>query len=111
MTPRSDRRPAAEDGKSAAAGRFGENLRALRARDRISQEELASRADVHRTQIGVIERGSRLPRLDTLLKLAAGLDVELSDLLAGITYRCSAYAPASGEFEITPRTRPKRGAS
>ncbi len=46
-----------------------------------SQEELGFRADVHRTQISLIESGQRFPKIGTALKLAAALEVELSTLL------------------------------
>jgi transcriptional regulator with XRE-family HTH domain len=92
--------PDAEEGLKA---RFGENVRLLRARAHISQEELASRADVHRTQISLIESGRRLPRIGTVLKLAAALEVDLSTLLDGITYRPRFFSAARGEFEISSR--------
>lgn len=56
---------------------FGENLRKLRKEAGISQEELAFRSALHRTQVGVLERGSRVPRIDTLIKLASALEVEM----------------------------------
>jgi transcriptional regulator with XRE-family HTH domain len=93
--------PDAEEGLKA---RFGENVRLLRARVHISQEELGFRSDVHRTQISLIESGQRLPRIGTALKLAAALEVELSTLLAGVTYRPQFFSAARGEFEISPRS-------
>jgi transcriptional regulator with XRE-family HTH domain len=93
--------PDAEEGLKA---RFGENVRLLRASVKISQEELGFRADVHRTQISLIESGQRLPKIGTALKLAAALEVELSTLLAGITYRPRSFSAARGEFEISPRS-------
>ena len=92
--------PDAEEGLKA---RFGENVRLLRAHAHISQEELASRADVHRTQITFFESGQRMPRLGTVLKLAAALEVELSTLLNGFVYRPKFFSAARGEFEISPR--------
>ncbi|HEY0280939.1 MAG TPA: helix-turn-helix transcriptional regulator [Solirubrobacterales bacterium] len=92
--------PAAEAGLS---GRFGENVRLLRARAHISQEELGFRADVHRTQISLFESGRRLPRIGTALKLAAALEVDLSTLLDGIAYRPRFFSAARGEFEISTR--------
>jgi DNA-binding XRE family transcriptional regulator len=73
--------PDAEEGLKA---RFGENVRLLRAHAHISQEELASRADVHRTQITFFESGQRVSRLGTVLKLAGALEVDLATLLDGI---------------------------
>jgi len=55
---------------TSAAERFAANLRALRADTGLSQEELAFRAQIHRTQVSLIEGGERLPRFETLIKLA-----------------------------------------
>lgn len=49
----------------------------------ITQEALADRAELHRTEIGLLERGLRVPRIDTLLRLAAALAVEPAELLVG----------------------------
>lgn len=92
--------PGAEAGLSA---RFGENVRLLRARIHVSQEEVGFRADVHRTQISLIESGRRLPRIGTALKLAAALEVELAVLFDGIVYRPRFFSAARGEFEISSR--------
>jgi len=48
----------------------------------ISQEELAERADLHRTYIADLERASRNPTLLTIKKLAKGLGVSAADLLS-----------------------------
>jgi len=69
------------------AERFGENLRRLRNRADISQEELGLRSSLHRTEIGLLERGARVPRIDTLIKIATGLGVRIDcALLDGITW-------------------------
>ena len=68
------------------AERFGANLARLRERSGITQEELAFRASLHRTEIGLLERGGRLPRIDTLAKLAGALGVEPGDLFKGIKW-------------------------
>jgi transcriptional regulator with XRE-family HTH domain len=47
----------------------------------ISQEELASRAGLHRTYISDIERGARNPSLKTLSRLADGLEITTSQLI------------------------------
>lgn len=69
------------------AERFGENLARCRERIGISQEELGFRASLHRTEIGMLERGSRLARVDTLVKLAGGLGVDPGDLLDGLSWK------------------------
>lgn len=55
----------------------------------ISQEELALRADLDRTYISGIERGVRNPSLTSLVALAGGLDMNLSQLLAGLEEKAS----------------------
>lgn len=60
---------------------FGKRVAELRRERGLSQEELAFRCDIHRTYIGFIERGEKSPTLNTINKLAQGLDVEIKDLL------------------------------
>lgn len=69
------------------ARRFGENLRRLRKAADVSQEELGLRCSLHRTEIGLLERGARVPRIDTLIKIASGLGIRIDcALLDGITW-------------------------
>jgi transcriptional regulator with XRE-family HTH domain len=63
----------------------GRNLAALRKKAGFSQEELAFRADVHRTEVSLIERGKRDPRLGTLVKLARALEVAPAILITGVS--------------------------
>ncbi|HJZ36881.1 MAG TPA: helix-turn-helix transcriptional regulator [Solirubrobacterales bacterium] len=62
---------------------FGDNLRRLRQKAGLSQEALGERAGLHRTHIGYLENGDRLPKLDTIYILAEALDVDAGELLAG----------------------------
>jgi len=69
------------------AKRFGENLRRLREKADLSQEEMGFRSGLHRTEIGILERGERLPRMDTMLKLGAALGVKFEcPLLTGLEW-------------------------
>jgi len=68
------------------AARFGENLARCRKRAKLSQEELAVMASLHRTAVGQIERGERVCRVDTLVKLAGSLGVPPGDLLDGMEW-------------------------
>lgn len=61
---------------------FGLVLRRLRLEQRWSQETLAHRADINRSYLGEIERGTAVPSLATMAKLAEALDIHLSTLLA-----------------------------
>jgi transcriptional regulator with XRE-family HTH domain len=72
--------------KDAAAARFGENLHFFRKRLRLSQEELAFRAGLHRTEIGFLENGKRMARIDTLVKLAYSVEVPPGDLVRGLVW-------------------------
>jgi transcriptional regulator with XRE-family HTH domain len=69
------------------AAQFGDNLARCRRLAGISQDELSVRASVHRTEISQIERGLRIPRIDTLAKLTASLDVSSEELMEGIGWQ------------------------
>jgi transcriptional regulator with XRE-family HTH domain len=65
---------------------FGANVRRLRlsGEGACSQEALAERARLHRTEISKIERGDVEPRLSTLVILAEALGSTPNDLVAGL---------------------------
>jgi transcriptional regulator with XRE-family HTH domain len=63
---------------------FAANLRAAREQRGLSQEALAQVGGLHRTEISLLERGQREPRLSTIVALARALDVEPARLLDGI---------------------------
>lgn len=88
------------EAKSVAA-RFGDNLRFHRRRAGMSQERLGEHAELHRTEIGLLERGARVPRIDTLIKLANALSVPPGEFLVGISWK-PANSPGGG-FEVRPR--------
>lgn len=69
------------------AARFATNLQRARAAAGLSQEDLGVRASLHRTEISQLERGLRVARIDTLVKLAGGLCVDPGVLLAGIDWQ------------------------
>ncbi len=60
---------------------FGENVRKFRRLLNISQEELAHKADLHRTYIGMIERAEKNITLVNIEKIANALEVKIEDLL------------------------------
>lgn len=62
----------------------GIRIRQLRERKGISQEALAATCNLHRTYIGLIERGARNLSLGTIEVVAAGLGVAVSELFVGI---------------------------
>lgn len=60
--------------------KFGKALAALRIKQKISQEELADRLDLHRTYISQIERGLKSPSLRVLDRIADYFNLKLSQL-------------------------------
>ena len=60
---------------------FGENVRKFRRLLNLSQEELAHKADLHRTYIGMIERAEKNITLVNIEKIANALEVNIEDLL------------------------------
>jgi len=80
--------------------RLGINMRECRKRLGISQHEVAFRAETHYTLISPLELGQKLPRMDTLIRLAGALDVTPSDLTAGILWTPGQAIISPGEFEV-----------
>jgi transcriptional regulator with XRE-family HTH domain len=64
------------------AERFAANVVWFRVQAGLTQQELADRVGMDRVVLGKLEQGRRLPRLDTILKLVAGLEVKNCDLVA-----------------------------
>jgi transcriptional regulator with XRE-family HTH domain len=78
---------------------FGANLARERQRAGLSQEELGVRASLHRTAVGQLERGERVARVDTLVKLAGSLGVAPAVLLVGLCWQPG--GTIAGSFEVT----------
>src|SRR5262249_13736445 len=66
---------------SRALQLFGHTIRRLRREQKLSQEELAVRANMHLNHVSSIERGERNLGFLSFLKLARGLDVPAAQLL------------------------------
>jgi transcriptional regulator with XRE-family HTH domain len=66
--------------------RFASNLRQARRKAGISQEKLGDLCELHRTEISLLERAGREPRLATLVKLAGALDTTPGELSEGISW-------------------------
>jgi transcriptional regulator with XRE-family HTH domain len=52
----------------------------------LSQEECGRVVGLHRTELSLLERGGRTPRLDTLLALAAAIETRPSELVTGMSW-------------------------
>lgn len=68
------------------AEQLGRRVRRRRHFLDLSQEALAERTGIHRTQFSLYERGERMPLTSTLIKLAEGLDVSVDQLLGRIDW-------------------------
>lgn len=64
--------------------KLGARIQKLRQEKGLSQEDLAFEADLHRTYISHVERGSRNITVIGLCKVAKGLGLKPSEVLEGI---------------------------
>ena len=60
---------------------FGERVRNRRLALGLSREAAAVRCGIHWTQLGKVERGQRSLRLETIVKIAEGLDIDVGELV------------------------------
>jgi transcriptional regulator with XRE-family HTH domain len=68
------------------AQKLGVRIKKLRTEKGLSQEGLAFEADLHRTYISHVERGSRNITIQGLCKIAKGLEIEPFEILKGIKF-------------------------
>lgn len=64
--------------------KFGWVVRRLRKKAGIAQEKLADMAGLHRTHVGLIERGKRGANLRVIQKLAEALGTTMASLMAAL---------------------------
>lgn len=69
------------DNEISILERFGKRIREIRLSKNFSQEELADRAGLHRTYIGMIERAEKNITLRNIEKIANALNIEIKELL------------------------------
>lgn len=62
----------------------GRRIKAAREGQNMSQEELAARVEIAPTHVSVIERGIKVPRLDTFVAIANVLEVSADSLLVDV---------------------------
>lgn len=77
---------------------FGANLARCREGLGISQEDLGLMADLHRTAVGQLERGQRIARADTVLRLSSCLGIEVGELFRGLS--CTPAEYTSGQLVV-----------
>jgi transcriptional regulator with XRE-family HTH domain len=98
--------------------RFAENLLRARRLSGLSQERLGQLAGLHRTEIGKLEYAERVPRIDSVVKLATALDISVDQLVDGLTWRPPERFGDPGRFvsdlpltEFRPGTQWRRSSS
>jgi transcriptional regulator with XRE-family HTH domain len=89
-----------------ALDRFARNAIELRRRAGLSQTDAGLRAGLHRTEVGMLERRLRMPRLDTVLRVAGGIGADPRELLEGLAWdldrgRLWEARPEPGRYEVT----------
>jgi len=67
--------------KSNILEKFGEKIKEYRKLKGLSQEQLAEKANLHRTYIGMIERAEKNITLLNIEKIANALDLKITDLI------------------------------
>lgn len=88
-----------------ALDRFARNAIELRRRASLSQLDTALRAGIHRTEVSMLERRLRMLRLDTVLRVAAGVESDPGELLEGLAWdldrgRLWDARPVAGRYEV-----------
>ena len=73
------------DGKAV-----GRRIKEAREKRHLTQEELAARIDISPTHVSVIERGTKIPRLDTFVAIANALEVSGDALLLDVVDHAAA---------------------
>lgn len=70
--------------QTAVATKLGKALRARRVEMGLSQDDFADRIQMHRAYYSAIERGEKNITLATLHRVAVGLQLRMSELLAQV---------------------------
>ncbi len=93
----------------AARERLATNLKLLRGKLSMSQENLADRAGIHRTQLSQIERGVASANLDSIVAFAEALDVDVALLLTEPSEKPVPLKSGRKKAEAQPSsTKPQR---
>jgi len=72
--------------KESSLIQLGENIRSIREKIGVSQEDLALEAGLDRTYVGGVERGERNPTVLSLLKIAKALRVDLTVIVKEVKH-------------------------
>jgi len=82
---------------------FGNLVKRRRQAAGLSQEALAGQAGLHRTYIGLLELGMRMPSIEVLQKVTKGLKTTMTDLVSELE------GSENGEGEVSQNQREPEG--
>ena len=82
------------------AEQLGRNLKRIRRRAGMSQDDLSLRSGLHHAEISLLERGGRIPRLDTAIRIIGCTEGDPRDLLEGIAWHEPPDRRENGWFTI-----------
>jgi transcriptional regulator with XRE-family HTH domain len=88
------------------AEQLGLNLRTARRKACMSQDDLSRRTGLHHTAISMLERGRRVPRLDTCIRILQATGADPRDLVDGISWHGPARRDEEGWFTIVGLAEP-----
>jgi transcriptional regulator with XRE-family HTH domain len=84
--------------EDALAKRFAENLAAALGQTDLTQEALASRAEIHRSVVSDLLGAKSVPKISTLVRLAGALGVSPCSLIEGLAFE---PADSKGRYRIS----------
>lgn len=82
-----------------------DKLKKIRASKNLSQKQLASLANISEISIRKYEAGQRIPKIETISKLANALDVTVNDLLSDSTIAFNELGQQIQELQDSWATR------
>jgi transcriptional regulator with XRE-family HTH domain len=88
----------AQSDREIVLKRVAANLSSVRRLLDVSQETLGVLAGLHRTEIGLLENAERIPRIDTVVKLATVLEIPVDQLVDGLTWEPPERVGEAGRF-------------
>jgi transcriptional regulator with XRE-family HTH domain len=77
---------------------IGDNLARHRLAKGLSQETVAHRSGKHRSEISLLELGKRMPRVDTVARVAGAIGITMAQALEGVSWAYFLDRPG-GYFE------------
>ena len=88
----------------------GQRIKAAREKKSMTQEDLAARINISPTHVSVIERGTKIPRIDTFVAIANVLEVSADELLVDVVDRAASGVACelSDAIDTLPREEKQR---